>query len=100
MLWTSCCPTTICLEGHGFTWPGAVPSTLYQKLKFVIKGQLICIAVKENMIATTLSGKPYVEMDEKAVEFSFISLEFINAIYVGRDRRYLCHDFSEPLDQA
>ena len=35
------------------------------------------------MIATTSSGAPYVEADEKALECSFRSLEFVNAMYVG-----------------
>ena len=35
------------------------------------------------MIVATLSGVPYVETDEKAMECSFRSLEFVNAMYVG-----------------
>ena len=34
------------------------------------------------MIATTSSRVPYVEADEKAMECSFRSLEFVNAMYV------------------
>ena len=34
------------------------------------------------MIAATSSGTPYVEIDEKAMECSFRSLEFVNAMYV------------------
>ena len=47
------------------------------------KGQLVSIATKEDMIAATSSRAPYVEEDEKAMEYSFKSLEFVNAIYVG-----------------
>ena len=61
---------------------GAVPSTLHQKIKFVTEGQLVCIAAEEDMIAATSSGAPYVEADEKAMECSFKSLEFVNAMYV------------------
>ena len=60
----------------------AVPSILHQKIKFVTKGQLVCIATEEDMIATTSSGAPYVEVDEKTMECSFRSLEFVNAMYV------------------
>ena len=60
-----------------------VPSTLHQKIKFVIEGQLISIVAEEDMIATTSSGAPYVEADEKALECSFRSLEFVNVMYVG-----------------
>ena len=34
------------------------------------------------MIAATSLGTPYVEIDEKAMECSFRSLEFVNAMYV------------------
>ena len=47
------------------------------------RGQLVYIAAEEDMIATTSSGAPYVEIDEKAMECSFRSLEFVNAMYVG-----------------
>ena len=60
----------------------AVPSTLYQKIKFVIEGQLVRVFVEKDMIVATLSGAPYVETDEKAMECSFRSLEFVNAMYV------------------
>ena len=59
---------------------GAVPSTLHQKIKFVTKGQLVCISVEEYMIAAASSGAPYVEANEKAMECSFRSLKFINAM--------------------
>ena len=62
---------------------GVVPSTLHQKIKFVIEGQLVCIAVEEDMIAATSLGELYVEVDEKEMECSFRSLEFVNAMYVG-----------------
>ena len=62
---------------------GVVPSTLHQKIKFVTKGQLVSIAIEEDMIAATSLGAPYVEIDEKAMECSFRSLEFVNAMYVG-----------------
>ena len=64
---------------------GGVPSTLHQKLKFMIDGQLICVAAEEDMIATTSSGAPYIEVDEKAMECSFKSLEFVNAMYLGEE---------------
>ena len=66
---------------------GAVPSTLHQKLKFVIDGQLICVAAEEDMIAATSLGASYVEVDEKAMECSFRFLEFVNAMYVGEESK-------------
>ena len=35
------------------------------------------------MIAAISTGAPYVEVDEKAMEYSFRSLEFVNIMYVG-----------------
>ena len=49
----------------------------------MIEGQLVCIAAKEYMIAATSLGAPYVEVDEKAIECSFRSSKFVNAMYVG-----------------
>ena len=39
-------------------------------------------AAEEDMIVATSSGAPYIEADEKAMECSFRSLEFVNAMYV------------------
>ena len=61
---------------------GAVPSTLHQKIKFVTEGQLVCVSIEEDMIATTSSGTPYVETNKKVMECSFKSLKFVNAMYV------------------
>ena len=49
----------------------ALPSTLHQKKKFVIEGQLICVVVEENMIVTTSLEASYIEVDEKVLECSF-----------------------------
>ena len=62
---------------------GAVPSTLHQKIKFVTERQLVCIVAKEDIIAAISSGVSYIEADEKAMECSFRSLEFVNTMYVG-----------------
>ena len=55
---------------------------MHQKIKFVTEGQLVCIAVEKDMIVAASSGAPYVKADEKAMECSFRSLEFVNAMYV------------------
>ena len=48
----------------------------------MMEGQLVYITVEEDMITVTSSRVPYVKTDEKAMECSFRSLEFVNAIYV------------------
>ena len=76
-------PSYNCLLGRPWIHiAGAVPSTLHQKIKFVTEGQLVCIAVEEDMITAASLGAPYVEANEKVMECSFRSLEFINAMYV------------------
>ena len=47
------------------------------------KGQLVYIIAKEDMIVATSSGALYIETDEETLEYSFRSLEFMNAMYVG-----------------
>ena len=61
----------------------------------MIKGQLICIAVEEDMIVATSSGTPYVEVNKKAMECSFRSLEFVNAMYVGEEAKVPMPKLSE-----
>ena len=76
-------PSYNCLLGRPWIHiAGVIPSTLHQKIKFVIEGQLVCIAAEEDMIAAASSGAPYVEADEKAMKCSFKSLRFINTMYV------------------
>ena len=48
-------PSYNCLLGRPWIHiAGAVPSTLHQKIKFVTEGQLVSIAVEEDMIAAIL----------------------------------------------
>ncbi|KAA3460665.1 Integrase, catalytic core [Gossypium australe] len=54
---------------------GAVPSSLYQKLKLVTEGRLITINA-EDFIAFITSDEPYIENDFETIECSFRSLEF------------------------
>ncbi|XP_040939607.1 uncharacterized protein [Gossypium hirsutum] len=61
---------------------GAVPSSLHQKLKLVTDGRLVTINTEEDIIATVTSHAPYVETNEEAIEFSFRSLEFVNATFI------------------
>ena len=76
-------PSYNCLLGRPWIHIArAVPSTLHQKIKFVMEGQLVCVSAEEDMITATSLGALYVEVDEKVMEYSFRSLEFVNAMYV------------------
>ena len=59
------------------------------------EGQLVCIATEEDMIAATSSGALYIEVDEKVLECSFRSLEFVNAMYVGEGSKIPMPKLSE-----
>ena len=58
----------------------AVPSTLHQKVKFVVEESLIIVVVKEDMIATTTTTTPYLEVEENATEYAFRSFEIATTI--------------------
>ncbi|XP_052888050.1 uncharacterized protein LOC128296649 [Gossypium arboreum] len=63
-------PSYNCLLGrHWIHSAGAVPSSLYQKLKLVIDGRLVTINVEKDIIAAVTSDAPYVEVNEEAVEY-------------------------------
>ena len=66
----------------------------------MIEGQLVCISVEKDMIAAASSGAPYVEANEKAMECSFRSLEFVNAMYVGEGTKVLMPKLSKkPIQE-
>ena len=73
----------------------AIPSILHQKIKFVIEGQLVFVATEEDMIVAASSRAPYVKTNEKVMECSFRSLEFVNAMYVGEGAKVSVPKLSE-----
>ena len=69
-------PSYNCLLGRPWIhMAGVVPSTLHQKVKFVVEGSLITVAAEEDMIAATTTTAPYLEVKEDAAECSFRSFE-------------------------
>ncbi|KAK8661750.1 hypothetical protein V6N13_091345 [Hibiscus sabdariffa] len=80
-------PTYSCLLGRPWIHAaGAVPSTLHQKLKFVIDGKLVTVRGEEDIVASIATNTPYIEMDEDAVECSFRSLELVSATFVEENK--------------
>jgi len=61
---------------------GVVPSTLHQRLKFVVEGQLIIVSGEEDVLVSCLSSTPYVEAEEKSLERSFQALEVVSNAYM------------------
>ncbi|KAA3468475.1 hypothetical protein EPI10_014366 [Gossypium australe] len=66
---------------------GVVPSSLHQKLKLVTEGRLITINAEEDITVTVTNNAPYVEADGEAIEYSFRSLEFVNATFIVEGRK-------------
>ena len=74
MLFRSCL-----LERPWIHIANVVPSTLHQKVKFVMEENLITIAAEEDMITTTTTITPYLEIKENATECAFRSFEITTA---------------------
>ena len=56
-----------------------MPSTLHQKVKFVVDENLIIVIAEEDMVATTTISTPYIEVKEDATECFFRSFEVATA---------------------
>ncbi|KAE8685499.1 BTB/POZ domain-containing protein SETH6 [Hibiscus syriacus] len=81
-------PTYNCLLGRPWIHSaGAVPSSLHQKLKFVVDGQLICVGAEEEIIASVTSDVPYIDTNDDALECSFRALEFVNATFIAEGNK-------------
>ena len=74
---------------------GVVPSTLHQKVKFVVEKSQITIAVEEDMIATTTITTPYLEIKEVATECAFRSFEISTATSMKDESEVLAPHLSK-----
>ena len=57
---------------------GVVPSTLNQKLKFVVEGHLVIVSGEEDILVSCPSSMPYVEATEESLETAFQSFEVVS----------------------
>jgi len=57
---------------------GVVPSTLHQKLKFVVEGHLVIVSGEEDVLVSCPSSMPYVEAAEESLETTFQSFEVVS----------------------
>ena len=77
-------PSYNCLLGRPWIHSTrAIPSSLHQKLKFVIDDKVVTIRAEEEMIATTITDDIYIEPNKDAPDSSFQSFEFIKVTFVG-----------------
>jgi len=61
---------------------GVVPSTLHQKLKFIVNDKLIIVSGEEDLLVSGPLPTPYIETAEEALETSFQALEIVRTMYV------------------
>ncbi|XP_014629628.1 uncharacterized protein [Glycine max] len=68
-------------EVRGRPWihsVGVVPSTLHQKLKFVVEGHLVIVSGEEDVLVSCPSSMPYMEAAEESLETTFQSFEVVS----------------------
>ncbi|KAG2394489.1 RNA-directed DNA polymerase-like protein [Vigna angularis] len=76
-------PAYSCLLGRPWIHSaGVVPSTLHQKLKYVMGDKLVIISGEEDLLVSGPSSTRYIEAAEEALETAFQSLEIVGNTYV------------------
>jgi len=76
-------PAYSCLLGRPWIHTArVVPSTLHQKLKFVVDDKLIIISREEDLVVCGSTSTPYIEATEEALKTSFQALEIVSTTYV------------------
>ena len=85
-----------CLLGRPWIhMASAVPSTLHQKVKFVMEESLITVATEEDMVAMTTVTTPYVEVKKDSTECSFRPFKVTTATYVKDESEVPTPHFSK-----
>ena len=69
---------------------GVVPSTLHQKLKFVVNDKLIIVSREEDLLVSKPLSSPYIEATEEALQTSFQASEIMGMMYVEPPRVNSC----------
>ena len=76
-------PAYSCLLGRPWIHSaGVVPSTLHQKLKYVMGDKLVIVSGEEDSLVSGPSSSRYIEAEEEALETTFQSLEIVGNAYV------------------
>ena len=76
-------PAYSCLLGRPWIHSaGAVPSTLHQKVKFIIENKLVVVSGEEDLLVTKPTSTPYIEVAEEALESAFQTFEIANTSYI------------------
>lgn len=81
-------PYYSCLLGRPWLHStGAVPSSLHQKVKFVVNQQIVSISAEEDILISKPSTVPYIEVGKDIPECSFRSFEVVNASFEAKATR-------------
>ena len=76
------CPAYSCLLGRPWIHStGVVLSMLHQKLKFVVKGQLVIVSGEEDISVSCPSSTLYVEAAKESFKTLFQALEIMSSAY-------------------
>ena len=76
-------PAYSCLLGRPWIHSaGVVPSTLHQKLKYVMGDKLVIVSGEEDILVSGPSSSRYIEAVEEAFETTFQYLEIVGNAYV------------------
>jgi len=76
-------PAYSCLLGRPWIHSaGVVPSTLHQKLKYIMGDKLVIVSGEEDLLVSGPSSSHYIEAAEEAFETAFQSLEIVGNAYV------------------
>ncbi|XP_022632809.1 uncharacterized protein LOC106780655 [Vigna radiata var. radiata] len=76
-------PAYSCLLGRPWIHStGVVPSTLHQKLKYVMGNKLVIVSGEEDLLVSGPSFARYIEAAEESLETAFQSLEIVGNAYV------------------
>ncbi|XP_052726214.1 uncharacterized protein LOC108332575 [Vigna angularis] len=76
-------PAYSCLLGRPWIHSaGVMPSTLHQKLKYVMGDKLVIVSGEEDLLVSGPSSTRYIEAAEEAFETVFQSLEIVGNAYV------------------
>ena len=78
---------------------GVVPSTLHQKVKFVVDKNLITVVAEEDMVATTTVSTPYIGVKEDAIKYSFRLFEVTTVKNTTDELETLASRLSQNTDR-
>ena len=85
-------PAYSCLLGRPWIHDAkAIPSTLHQKVKFIVGDKLVTVQAEDDILISKPSNIPYVDAAEEALETAFQALEIANVETFPREMKKVAH---------